>query len=65
MKPYNAKCGAVQYKPSKRDVMRGAREGNIGFCLACGEIANCVEPDARKYIRASAVERLRCMAPKS
>jgi hypothetical protein len=49
MRPYNAKSGAVQYKPSKREVMRGAREGNIGFCLACGQIANCVEPDARKY----------------
>jgi hypothetical protein len=49
MKLYKSKGGAMQYKPSKRDLMRGAREGNIGFCLGCGAIANCVEPDARKY----------------
>ena len=24
-------------------------DGTIGFCLACGEVADSVEPDARKY----------------
>jgi hypothetical protein len=25
------------------------RDENQGICLACGEIQDCVEPDARKY----------------
>jgi hypothetical protein len=24
-------------------------DNNEGLCMACGEIAECVEPDARKY----------------
>lgn len=24
-------------------------DDNLGFCLSCGEQADCVEPDARKY----------------
>ena len=24
-------------------------DNNEGLCMACGEVAECVEPDARKY----------------
>ena len=24
-------------------------DNNEGLCMACGEVAGCVEPDARKY----------------
>jgi hypothetical protein len=49
-KSYVAKCGLVQYKPSFRwlqSVLEG--ESNEGFCLACGETNDGIEPDARKY----------------
>ena len=26
-----------------------AADNNEGLCMACGEIADCVEPDAREY----------------
>lgn len=48
MKAYIAKSGAKQFKPSMSEVME-AREENRGFCLACGESQDCVEPDARRY----------------
>ena len=25
-------------------------DASVGFCLACGEQADCVEPDARRYV---------------
>ena len=58
MKAYKAKNGNTQYKPSEKDLMRGVEDGSIGFCLACGAIANCIEPDATKYTCQS------CGAPK-
>lgn len=48
MKSYIAKSGAKQFKPSMSEVMEASEE-NRGFCLACGESQDCVEPDARRY----------------
>jgi hypothetical protein len=47
VRPYTAKNGATQYKPSIQ--LAGALE-NEGFCLACGETQSGVEPDARRYV---------------
>lgn len=31
-------------------IVEAAQSGDyVGFCLACGEQADCVEPDARNY----------------
>lgn len=43
---YKAKSGKIQWKPS---LAWCERAQNKGFCLACGAIADGVEPDARKY----------------
>jgi hypothetical protein len=48
MKTYKAKNGNIQYKQSI-DALLDASENNSGFCLACGDEADGVEPDARKY----------------
>lgn len=48
MKSYIAKSGAKQFKQSMSAVMEASEE-NRGFCLACGESQDCVEPDARRY----------------
>jgi len=48
MKSYNAKCGKTQYKPSERDLL-AAIDNMAGFCLACGQESETVEPDARRY----------------
>ena len=45
---YKAKNGALQWKPSLSWAKRSASLSE-GFCLACGEVAEGVEPDARKY----------------
>lgn len=50
MKEYQAKNGAKQFKPSLKwleGVIHG--DNNEGFCLACGETQDCIEPDAGKY----------------
>lgn len=47
-KPYTARNGAQQLKPSFNDLMF-MQANDEGFCLACGETAYSVEPDARKY----------------
>ena len=47
---YTAKNGQTQWKPSFKwieSVQR--RDASEGFCLACGEVQDGVEPDARKY----------------
>ena len=44
---YTAKNGAQQWKPSARWVQTADNEG---FCLACGETQDGVEPDARRYV---------------
>lgn len=48
MKTYQAKNGKTQYKPSQNDLM-AAIDNMAGFCLACGNEAERIEPDARKY----------------
>lgn len=42
-RPYQAKNGKMQLKPSLQLVMT---LDNEGFCLACGETQGGVEPDA-------------------
>jgi hypothetical protein len=49
MQTYIAKNGKQQYRPSIAEVMLAAEE-NAGFCLACGETQDCVEPDAERYV---------------
>lgn len=44
---YTAKNGATQYKPSIEYVMALSHDG-MGFCLACTEAVDNVEPDIRK-----------------
>lgn len=45
---YRAKNGATQWKPSIELAMALSHD-MAGFCLACGETADGVEPDARRY----------------
>ncbi len=42
----------MQYKPvvSDEEMSEIMSDGTIGFCLACGNDASGVEPDARKYV---------------
>lgn len=49
MQKYKSRGGAVQYKPSMSEIEE-MDENSQGFCLACGEVADYVEPDARKYV---------------
>lgn len=42
-------AGKIVAKKFSMQRLETAREGNIGFCLACGAEAGQVEPDARKY----------------
>jgi hypothetical protein len=46
--PYKTKDGRDQFRPSVELAM--VLQGNDeGFCLACGESNDGVEPDARRY----------------
>ncbi len=45
---YTTKTGKTQFKPSL-ELIEEMDENQQGFCLACGEIADGVEPDARRY----------------
>lgn len=45
---YKTKAGLIQFKPHVDDLETMDIEG-IGFCLACGEKQECVEPDACRY----------------
>lgn len=49
-KQYRAKNGNLQFKPSDAwltDIIEG--DNSTGFCLACGETVDGVEPDAAGY----------------
>ena len=46
IKPYTTKNGAQQFKPSAA-LLQELDDNGMGFCLACGEPAEGVEPDAR------------------
>lgn len=48
MRQYRAKSGKMLWMPSLEEVCE-ADDENAGFCLACGERAEGVEPDAAKY----------------
>ena len=49
--PYRTKTGVTQYRPTFEEVQEAIEGDNsTGFCLACGEEAGGVEPDARRYI---------------
>lgn len=45
--PYTTKTGARQFKP--QCCAEEIQEGNLGFCLSCGQETDGVEPDARQY----------------
>jgi hypothetical protein len=45
---YKAKSGKTQFMPTLEHVQEMI-ENNQGFCLACGETQEGVEPDARRY----------------
>lgn len=47
---YRAKNGNLQYKPSDAALIEIMEADNTtGFCLACGEFVDGVEPDAERY----------------
>ena len=48
MREYKARSGKTQYMPSIAEVMEMDNESQ-GFCLACGEVQEYVEPDAVRY----------------
>jgi len=54
---YKARSGRTMFRPVfNKEFERLAFEGNYGFCLACGEEAEGVEPDARGYTCSSCEE---------
>jgi hypothetical protein len=44
---YKTQSGKTRYKPTVTS--SEAHDGSLGFCLACGEEADGVEPDARLF----------------
>ena len=48
IKPYTTKSGVQQFKPSAA-LLQELDDDGMGFCLACDETAEGVEPDARRY----------------
>ena len=48
MREYKAKSGKTQFMPALEEV-REMDENGEGFCLACGNVQDRVEPDAAKY----------------
>jgi hypothetical protein len=48
IKSYTAKSGVKQFKPSAA-LLQELDADNMGFCLACGNTVEGVEPDARRY----------------
>ena len=48
--PYKTKSGETQFRPEfTSEELTEVMGENMGWCLACGEQADGVEPDARKY----------------
>ena len=51
MRQYKAKSGAMLWKPSASWLTAVINDDSgVGFCLACGESDDAVEPDARRYL---------------
>lgn len=49
--PYTSKAGRPQFKPvCTMEEYHVLRDDYTGFCLACGNEQEGVEPDGRKYI---------------
>ena len=48
MKQTTSKAGTPLFIPSLAEI-QAASEEQGGFCIACGEPADGVEPDARRY----------------
>lgn len=48
MKQYKAKNGRMQWMPSLKEATEADADYE-GFCLACGETQEGVEPDAVRY----------------
>lgn len=48
---YTTRRGEQQFKPrmNEHELNELLYDGTRGFCLACGEEADGVEPDARRY----------------
>lgn len=46
---YKARNGQTQFKPELGKDVSEADFDDLGWCLACGETVDGVEPDARKY----------------
>lgn len=49
IKPYTTKAGAQQFKPSIQ-LLEELSDDDQGFCLACGNTVDGVEPDARRDV---------------
>jgi len=49
---YTTRKGISQFRPviSAKTLDRNGLPDNEGFCLACGDSADYVEPDARRYV---------------
>lgn len=48
---YTTRTGKQQWKPAYDEEFEALlSDGYHGFCLACGEDQEGVEPDARKYV---------------
>lgn len=45
---YRTRSGAMQWKPTVGE-LESMEESDEGFCLACGEMVQTVEPDAVRY----------------
>jgi len=59
MKSYKTKTGVIQYKQNLQKLLKHCKDDDdSGYCLACGEEAYGVDPDARKATCES------CKAPK-
>lgn len=50
MQPYRTKAGRIQYRPADAQLLEIIEgDNNAGFCLACGEEVDGIEPDAAQY----------------
>lgn len=49
MKRYKGRDGNTYYKPAWSALEAALETGTEGFCLACGQSQDGVEPDAKRY----------------
>lgn len=48
MKTYTTRFGKTQFMPSESELVEMINQDQ-GLCLACGEVHEYIEPDARRY----------------